>query len=609
MAKKKVEKKKTIKREKKKVEEVKEFIPSKYQKAIFDFIAHGTGNLVVEACAGSGKTFSIVKSLAFIPKDKRVLMTAFNRDIVTELEKKTQEFDNVETSTLHSLGLRMLRSNFPQKAFAIQAFKYDTFIKENISKLSKIDLHELGKDFYRYVNNIKKYVDFGRYYICDSIKDLDMIEERYGIDTIADEKEIALIAMDWGKTVLDEVDFADMVWLPHVLFCKPYGLQYDFIFIDECQDVNKAERELVLKCFKMGTRLISVGDRSQCAYSFAGGDPESFKVLCSLPNTTKLPLSISYRCADNVVNFAKRLVPSIEKNEDGRIGEVVFDASMEDIGDGDMILCRNNAPLIQAYNMLLKSGRKCFIRGKDIGRNLKTIVESMKQEFLNVDCTKDGLFVRLYDDLFTTRNKIINRTGVDAKTAMTAQLPSDKLDMIKALEVLSEGLNTSKELLSKIDKIFPKRDKKEGISLSTIHKAKGLEANNVYIICKSLMPSKAAKKDWEVMQEHNLMYIAYTRAKNKLAFVDEKEFKDFDSTSLDNIKKLNEIEEQVNKVLGKETTIVMTGGTARNIVITAEKVEPKVKRRKTVSIESDNKNANSFSDILKNKTTKRKKKI
>ena len=189
---------------------------------------------------------------------------------------------------------------------------------------------------------------------------------------------------------------------------------------------------------------------------------------------------------------------------------------------------------------------------------------------------------------------------------MTDQIVANKLDTIKALEELSDGLTTTDELIKRIDEIFPKRDKKEGISLSTVHKAKGLEANNVYIICNSLMPSKSAKKDWETMQEHNLMYIAYTRAKNKLAFVDESEFNGFDSSSKSSIDTLNRIENQVNKVLGKEQQIIMTGGTARNIVMMANKVEPKVTRRKTIKMNND-KRVNSFSDILKNKTTIRKK--
>jgi superfamily I DNA/RNA helicase len=69
--------------------------------------------------------------------------------------------------------------------------------------------------------------------------------------------------------------------------------------------------------------------------------------------------------------------------------------------------------------------------------------------------------------------------------------------MIKALEILSDDINTADELIEKISNIFSDR-KTGGISLSTVHKAKGLEANNVYIACKELMPSSKAKKDWEI---------------------------------------------------------------------------------------------------------------
>jgi superfamily I DNA/RNA helicase len=388
-----------------------------------------------------------------------------------------------------------------------------------------------------------------------------------------------------------------------VLFLKPIGLLYDFIMVDECQDMNKAERELVLKCFKMGTRLISVGDSNQMLYSFAGGDPDSFKALKSLPNTECLPLSISYRCPKNVVEFAQKLVPSIEYNESNvNDGFVKYDVSLSDVEDGDMILCRNNAPLIQIYNEFLKLGKKAFIRGKDIGANLKTLVKSIKQEKVNADCREDGLFVRLYDDLFVTRNKIMERSSVDAKTAMTSPIIENKLDMIKALEILAEGTNTTDELIAKIDEIFPKKDKKDGIALSTIHKAKGLEANNVYIACKSLMPSKSAKKDWELKQEHNLMYVAYTRAKNTLGFIDERDFKDFDLTNTTSQAKLDRIEAQVNKVLGKTTKIVINETTAKVIVDNAQKLDWKTvtPAKKTINI-SSGRTVNSFADLFKNK--------
>ena len=98
----------------------------------------------------------------------------------------------------------------------------------------------------------------------------------------------------------------------------------------------------------------------------------------------------------------------------------------------------------------------------------------------------------------------------------------------KLMRMLTELINpniltVNNELINKINIIFTD-DENDGICLSTIHKAKGLEADNVYILCESLMPSKHAKKEWEKISENNLKYVAVTRAKKTLNFICEKQF-------------------------------------------------------------------------------------
>jgi ATP-dependent exoDNAse (exonuclease V) beta subunit len=173
--------------------------------------------------------------------------------------------------------------------------------------------------------------------------------------------------------------------------------------------------------------------------------------------------------------------------------------------------------------------------------------------------------------------------------------------MIKALEILSDGINQTEELIKRIDEIFPKGDKKgTGIALSTIHKAKGLEANNVYIVCPSLMPSKAAQKDWEIRQEQNLMYVAYTRAKDTLGFIHEKDFQDFDTTNANSTSRLARIEYQVNRILGKSTTTIINESSARSIIANAKPVEKRIPTSTTISMNSS-RGINSFNDIFRNK--------
>lgn len=589
----------------KKTDKKQEIKYSKYQKDIFDYIEHGQGHLVVEAAAGSGKTFTLIKCLELIPNDKRILLTAFNKDIVNELKKKAKEFTNVECKTLHGLGMLMVMKNVDEMSPVPEIFKYSSQFYSNPSAYTKINLFRLKKhDRKTYMDNVKKYVDFARYFLCQTPKDLDEIEKVYEIETVADEKEVAMKLLEWGKTNLKTMDYTDMIWLPNVLNLKPIGLQYDYIMVDECQDMNKAERELVLKCFKMGTRMVSVGDENQLIYQFSGSDKDSLNTLKNLPNTKCLPLSISYRCADSIVEYAQRIVPSIEKNDDHRAGNVLEDVPLEDVKDGDMVLCRTNAPLVDLYNRYLKLGKKSYIVGKDIGSNMKTIIESMNMTEVNWgNIEKDGLFIRLYDDLFETRNKIMAESNVSKEDAINSRQFQDKLDMINAIGAMANGINSVDELLGKIDVVFPKKVQKEGIKLSTIHKSKGLECENVYIACKSLMPSKNATTKWEKRQERNLMYVAYTRAKNKLGFLDEKEFNYNNQPN----GTLDALEAAVNFVLKKSTKNNITKKTAPKIVKKAKKIDITVLDGNTISLSDKPKNnVCEFSDLLLGRKRRKK---
>ena len=583
-----------------------EYELSNYQLAIIDFIKNGNGNLVVEACAGAGKTYTLIKCVEEIPGDKRILLSSFNRDIANVLKKKTKDMPNVNASTLHSLGLQMLQRNFPNEELALDEFKYKSYLNRNIKSLSSINTYELKKrDFARYMNNIEDFVNFGRCYLCETIKDLEFIEDRYDIDTIADEKEVALDILEYGKHDLSQIDYTDMIWLPRVLFCKPIGMQYDWIFVDEAQDLSVCQREIILKCRKINTRMCLVGDSEQSLYAFSSADPESFKMLKELPNTSSLPLSISYRCANKIVDFASKIVPTIEPNNDGREGEVKYNVQLDEIKDGDMVLCRNNAPLMQVYVDFIKQGKKCFIRGKDIGLNLKNMVKRTGIDVLNKNLQEDGVFIRLYDSLFDIINDIIGKYNVTYHDAVESAIVSNRLDMIKALEILSDDINTADELIEKINNIFSDR-KKGGISLSTIHKAKGLEAENVYIACRHLMPSSRVKKDWEIRQEYNLMYVAYTRAKNILGFIDDTAFSDLIKKTAETVNILKQVENQVNFVLKKEKRQFKIDNEfiANEIIRHATKIEQPKQEYKIMPMEKNNAPIG-FNDLFKKRFIKR----
>lgn len=532
-------------------------IPSKYQLDIFDFMQHGHGNAVIKALAGCSKTTTIVSAVKLIPSTCNALFIAFNKEIVKELERKLEGVRNVQVKTLHSLGYLMIRRNLGTN-IEIDEYKYRTFIKKNIKQLSTTDFDKMtNKLLSQYIDNITQLCDLGRYNLAQCEKDMLKIVAKHDIPIIEDECNAALMAMKWGKNNTTSIDFTDMVWLPNELSLRPIGLQYDYIFVDEAQDLNAAQRELFLRCFRNGTRFICVGDEKQAIYSFAGADVNSFKKLQDLPNTTTFPLPISYRCPKKVVNLANTFVNNMECREGAPDGEILHNVSIKDIHDGDMVLCRTKMPLLKLYMRYLRMGIKSYVRGQDIGLNLIRMINKTEQTTLNVNLQKDGVFVRLYDDLFEERNRLITRRGMDLEDATLSNQIMTKYDSIKAIEILAEGLTNAKELQSRIENVFAENS--NGVCLSTIHKAKGLEANNVYILCKTLMPSKLATQDWEKEQEQNLMYVAYTRTKNKLGFVSEKEISP--SAGMvdpsDALTELNYIENKICKILNKNPQVIM----------------------------------------------------
>lgn len=495
-----------------------EFVPNKYHKDIFDYVKNGVGNMVVGAAAGSGKTRTLLEILKLIDSSKSILICAFNKDIVTELKNKIGSVPNISIRTVHSLGYYMLIRAFG--SLEIDNFKYRGYIFKNAKILVKKPiLIRSKKKLFEYVDNVTKLTDFARNYLCSTASEIEHLADMHSIDLFANEIEAVLKVLEWGRNVDKTIDFIDMVWLPITLNMSNKTFQYDYVLLDESQDFSNAQRELILKCKRMGTRFFFFGDKNQCLYAFSSASPEAFDYICKMPNTVQLPLSISYRCPKKVVELAKQIVPSIEYADNADDGEVNYRCKLDGIHSGDMVLCRTNAPLMTVYGALIASGKPCIIRGKDVGLNLIKMVERTDIDILSPKLEKDGVIPRLYKNLFDQIERLKETKGFNDAMALNTDMVRNELDNIRALEILSLTVMTAKELCDKIKMMFSDSfDETKAIALSTIHKAKGLEADNVFIVPTTVDESNMF--DWEKQQEANIKYVAYTRAKKTLNFLD-----------------------------------------------------------------------------------------
>ena len=494
--------------------EAKVFKPSKYQQAVYDFIEKGNGNAVIDAVAGSGKSTTIVNAINLIPKDKTLLFLAFNKAIVEELKAKIGEQPNITIKTLHQLGSGVVWGTY--KNCPLNNNKYKFYVNEQINNGTIRPITKLyEEELQDYKTNVVKLVDLARNTLSTNKTKLEDIANKYQLNLLDNECEMALKVIEWGENRITEIDFTDMIYFPNVKhFRMP---QFDYVFIDECQDLNTAQREMFLKAVSPNGRFIAVGDPRQAIYGFSGADVESFNILKSLPNTILLPLSVCYRCGSTIIDLAKEIVPQIEAREGAIEGVVNRDARLKEIADGDMVLCRLTAPLVKLCMQYIADGVKAHVKGKDIGINLINMIKKTNRRNI------DEVIERLENELEKIANKIMKKQHCDLTDAREDDLYKSHADKVRAIEVLAGNLKTADAVINRIDTIFKDEDR-SGICLSTIHKAKGLESDNVFIICEEkLLLKRAMKVDWMREQEYNLVYVAYTRAKKLLGFV--KDFK------------------------------------------------------------------------------------
>jgi DNA helicase-2/ATP-dependent DNA helicase PcrA len=487
--------------------------PSKYQVAIYGEYEKTNNNIFINACPGSGKSYTVKQLAHKTPFYKKGVAVAFNKSIAEELKSKLPS--NIESSTMHSLGFKILRKNLGGK-FTVNEIK--TFILGKKCLKNDESISELRKNnnkYSVYLFTIAKLYDLCRMNLePPNIESLSSLADMYNVEVLDPQiYESSLKVIDYinnyNKGSHDNfmVDFTDMLWLPYILVDKRYYPKYDVGFYDEVQDANPLQRETFLRTIKPTGRFVAVGDEKQAIYSFMGSNLNSFNKLKGMPNTTTLPLSVSYRCPVKVVEFANEIFPGMEAFE-GNIEGAVRKGSFNEIKEGDMVLCRNNQPLIESWIKLVGTNMESHILGRDFGKALQNLIKS-------VDSLQD-----LYDLLNRKRDILVEKGVKNPFKNKNYQALKEKIDIISL--IMNERGYFFDDLVNLFDELFSDEINFENsIMLSTVHKAKGLECKRVFIIgYHSLMPSPYATSELERYQEQCTKYVAVTRSIEELVFID-----------------------------------------------------------------------------------------
>jgi DNA helicase-2/ATP-dependent DNA helicase PcrA len=518
-----------------------QFIPSRYQQDIFDAIERGENNIQVQAVAGSGKTTTLVQALNRLPLDiiRSTLVCAFNKEIANELGSRVPK--GVTVKTIHAVGLSAVIAAMKQVNSAwspdrIDGNKYRNMVRAWWEEKSPASMPE------ELFTPVIQLIHYARVTLTD-------FTDPEALSALLDEYEVecpdsyrAMICAEWVPQFLnwgaygrpreengrvvdpfratwspeEMIDYDDMLWLPHVHLWQPK--RYKRVMVDECQDLSKAQLELVLKCLTDDGLLIAVGDPMQAIYGFTGADIRSYEQIAARTGALQLPLSVCYRCPRAVIELAQTLVPEIECGPDPSIGVVEtikaesFDALVQ---PGDMVLCRVNAPLIAAAFQLLAEGKRARVRGRDIGAQMIKLIDTIAKR-------KDFTFATFHESVEAWRKAEVASLDKRKNNEMRLQSIEDRADSICALyaSAVTRGARTVPDLRAEVQALFVD-DGAGYIILSSIHKAKGLEANRVFILKPNLMPHPMAKGA-QIVQETNLKYVAITRAKRELYFVEDR---------------------------------------------------------------------------------------
>ncbi len=516
-------------------------------------LPNGPPHVEVAALAGTGKTTTIIEGV----KDQRGLPTkikpspqqeavweqlklgrsdtvtlgAFGHDIAAELKKRLAECGldklKVEAKTMHGLGLKAIH----RAGLNVTEDPSDKNEEKIVCELLDATPQQLRKDKPTLLMATARLAGLCKLNLKEPThEELDLLSSYYDVDTGNDIDR--MITYDLVPKVLERskdpkgsISFNDMVWLPNVLNLRMW--KSDLFLGDECQDWNLAQEGIARKS---GHRLVLVGDENQSIYGFAGADVQGMarrrQELGMEPRgIIQLPLTVTRRCGKAIVEEARQYVPAFEAHPDNPEGEVLTalyplqrdgfqkyrivpdkDTYLPLVQDGDMVLCRTNAPLVSQCFKQISLGRNAFILGRAFGQGLVALVEKLKAGSIN------DLVMKLEG----WRDKEVGMEQAK-KFPSDSRLQSigDKYDCIM---VFCKDAKSPAEVIYRIDCVFADGNR-PGIRHSSIHKAKGLEAHRVFFLQPSVVFSKPPKSPWEAQQEHNLMYVADTRAINSLIHV------------------------------------------------------------------------------------------
>ena len=531
--------------------------------------------LLIVAGAGTGKTKTLTSRLSFlinsgIPPEKIVAIT-FTNKASKEMEHRILAKNpglnpKPFIGTFHSFGARVLREEAGLYGRSKDFFIFDS--ADSFSLVKKI-MKEIGD------KDVKPSLVSG--FISSSKNTFERTEPPQGLD-----EDLAYAALEEYENRLkahNAFDFDDLLEKPvsamrdNPEVLRKYQERFSHVLVDEYQDVNDMQYELIRFLAGKKGAVSAVGDAAQTIYTWRGSNIKIFlNFEKDWADANIIPLEENYRSSAHIIaaasavlagnnyltgRFEKKLYTKNPAGDKVVLAELKGEqeeafwiakkiSPLVKAGESSAILYRTNAQSRAIEQELIRAGLEYRIFGglrfyerkeiKDILAGLRLRVNS------NDEISKD----RLQKNILKRRVKTYEEFIAQENTPQAPkELISDFMRVTGYLEILdkSEGnLEDRKEniaelvrfagefadlssfleqvsLLQTTDNFGNKKNNPSQIILSTIHLAKGLEFDNVFIagVKEGLIPhGRTYYNEEEIEEERRLLYVAMTRAKKRL---------------------------------------------------------------------------------------------
>lgn len=498
------------------IDEVKKILTQEQNKIINSLERY----ILVSACPGSGKTYTIVKriqkELNEIKEYQGVIACSFTKEASAELKSRLNESSNLENCFIGTIDsfVKDIIITFVNRLFnhvkiyenKIKIGNHLTFPEKNV----KIEGNYIKdkKDKYVTINDLTKLYDrndfykkIGKSYCQEWLKKLEN-----------NNLEISFPMYFLAARIVELKIFQD--W---------FNNRFTTLYVDEAQDLNYFQH-IFFNYLKNNTNvnIVMVGDERQSIYQFRGARPEFFRDLVKL-GYIKFNISVSLRCHPSIIYYANKIYDAkLPKNYQcdshvSMINELNVD-SLKKLPGNTFILTETNDTAQELYELFKSDYDVIYTKKIDLNNReyydyyeYSDVIDELLKYYLNYNNVLDKYkysYEKIQKILFAY-NPRVKQKDFDLRNNITL---TEFLNQSRLKLKIDLSMKTITEIVRKLeDKKYKYNyymlDKKNRIM--TIHYSKGLENDNVVIV----LNSSRDKIDNEFI---NKLFVAITRAKNNV---------------------------------------------------------------------------------------------